>query len=144
MAQRSLNAIESFIANIGEATRVVQMTPQQKWDRVREMLHKHYQGGLLGCLLAIFSLEDVPDDLAERTKTLFGRWIAVTAELYQAEGVTEEEAKAFAQLDITLIQGALVLSRAQRQSEPFDEAMDNIEQSISERIALRGCNATHA
>ena len=141
MAHRSLDAIEAFIQTVRETARDAHMSPQRKWQAIEAMLRNHYQGGLLGCLLAVFALEDVPGELRERTKRLFESWIDAAAELYAADGITQKLARTFAQRDITLIQGALILSQAIRSPAPFDQTMHNISQAIGERTSSLWSNS---
>lgn len=61
MAHRSLDAVEAFIGAVGEIARDGSSSPLRRWQAIEAMLRQHYQGGLLGCLLGVFALEDVPD-----------------------------------------------------------------------------------
>lgn len=135
MAHRSLEAIDGIITSIRVTTSSPTLSPGNKWNAVRAMLHKHYEGGLLGCLLAVFTSEEVPDELRDRTGQLFDAWSDATAELYRIAGCREKDALLYAQRDLSLIQGGLVLSRAQRSSTPFEAALDDITEALENRTS---------
>lgn len=137
MAQRSLDAIERFIGTLGETASATHLSSREKWEMMRAMLHKHYEGGMLGCLLAVFALEDVPDDLRARTKKLFESWIGATAELYRVGDVGSLDALAIAERHVAFIQGALVLSRAQDDPAPFEQAMTDIAEALKHCTEVR-------
>ena len=135
MALRSLDAIEAFIAERIEAEAEGPEPIEVRWQRIEAALRAHYEGGQLGCLLAVFAIEDVPAEVAEQTKAIFVRWSAAVARLYRSAGVPEAEAASQALRDIVRLQGSLVLSQALSCNEPFDQALAQISGSISERFA---------
>lgn len=134
MAQRSLDTIDASICVMRDTVIASDITLWSKWKMIEDMLRKHYQGGQLGCLLAVFAMEDVPDELRERTKVLFERWLDAMADLHRFRGAGDARARRSAQRDIAAIQGALVLSRAQSSSEPFDQALGEVGTAFSELL----------
>lgn len=130
MAQRSLDQIDAFIGVIFAEVTAPKVSPPRKWETIEKMLRKHYQNGQLGCLLAVFALEDVPRELRARTKELFDRWIEAIANLYKASGIAGNDADRSARRDIAAIQGALILARAQTSNDPFDQAMREISTTL--------------
>ncbi|WP_137679898.1 TetR/AcrR family transcriptional regulator [Aurantiacibacter suaedae] len=135
MAHRSLESIEAIIHSIRQTTSSPTLSPATKWEVVRAMLHRHYEGGLLGCLLAVFAMEEVPNELRDQTGRLFSAWADATAELYRMAGCLEMDALRYAQRDVILIQGALVLSRAHGSSAPFEEALEDISEALELRTS---------
>ena len=95
------------------------------------MLGRYYEDGQLGCLLAVFSLEDVPDELRERTKGLFDRWLAAMSALYDRAGCGDADAERFAFWAVMMIQGGLVLSRARSSGEAFKLALAEVASAVS-------------
>lgn len=138
MAQRSLDVVETFIAAMEATVKDPATSAQARWERVAEMLRRYYEDGQLGCLLAVFSLEDVPDELRERTKALFDRWLAAMAVLCNRDGCEDADAERFALRAVMVIQGGLVLSRAQSSGAAFEQGLAEVASAVS---SLRGSHA---
>ncbi|OBX17504.1 hypothetical protein A9995_15670 [Erythrobacter sp. QSSC1-22B] len=132
MAGRSLDRIEKFIDVIAGAANAPDVSLRTKWATIEGMLRRHYEGGQLGCLLAVFAMEDLPVELRGRTKLLFDYWLSAIAELYKSGGVDSAGAARSAQRDVAAIQGALILSRAQSSGEPLDHTLAEIAATFSE------------
>nr|WP_298415554.1 TetR/AcrR family transcriptional regulator [uncultured Halomonas sp.] len=126
MAQRSLDLIETFIDVMAVTISAPDISLQAKWGTIEGMLRHHYEGGQLGCLLAVFAMEDVPVELRNRTKALFDLWINATARLYESGGVESADSHTLAQKDVAALQGALILSRAQSCATPFERTLAEI------------------
>jgi TetR/AcrR family transcriptional repressor of lmrAB and yxaGH operons len=74
-----------------------------------------------GCsVLAVTVAADSPA-LLEHATAIFRAWQARLADLYVAAGVDPGMASSFATMLIAASEGAVVLSRAQRSLEPFDQ-----------------------
>ena len=74
-----------------------------------------------GCsVLAVTVATDSPE-LLERAASVFRVWQARLAELYVAAGVEPDTASSFATTLIAASEGAVVLSRAQKSLEPFEQ-----------------------
>jgi vacuolar-type H+-ATPase subunit B/Vma2 len=58
--------------------------------------------------------------------TIFENWTDQLAELFVAGGMSEDTAHRMATLTITATEGAVVLSRAQRNRQPFDEVASTL------------------
>lgn len=130
MAQRSLDAVETFLDAVEVAAKHPEKSAQARWTRIESMLRVYYEDGQLGCLLAVFSLEDVPDELRERTKGLFDRWLAAMAALCDRDRCSDADAERFAFRAVMMIQGGLVLSRARSSGEPFEEGLSEVASAM--------------
>jgi TetR/AcrR family transcriptional repressor of lmrAB and yxaGH operons len=75
----------------------------------------------LGCPLATTTLEVAAENEEIRAVCAhhFTSWIAFLSELFTAYGMSAERAPAWATLVLSSIEGALVLSRAERKTEPL-------------------------
>jgi AcrR family transcriptional regulator len=74
-----------------------------------------------GCsVLAVTVATDSPE-LLERAASVFRVWQARLAELYVAAGLEPDAASSFATTLIAASEGAVVLSRAQKSLEPFEQ-----------------------
>lgn len=131
MAQSSLDLIEAFIATMERVAQAEDVSLTERWTSIERMLRTHYRDGELGCLLAIFALEDVPGELRDRTKSLLDSWLVVMARLHRSAGTSGLDVPRCAQRDVAAIQGGLVLSRGQSSNKPFDQAL----QCVAERFS---------
>lgn len=125
MAERSLDGIACFIAQLESVADASGQEPLEKWHRIRTMLHEQYEGGELGCLLAVFGMEDVPALLREKTAELMERWFSAFASLHMQNGDVRKAA-AMAQRDVRTIQGGLVVARATANNVLFKAALDDV------------------
>ncbi len=132
MAEQSLDRINMFIDVMAATATAPDVPLQAKWRTIEGMLRKHYEDGQLGCLLAVFALEELPAELHARTKLLFDHWLDAMAELYRSGGLAGADADRSAQRDIAALQGALILSRAKSSVDPFGSALAEIGAKISE------------
>lgn len=132
MAEQSLDRINMFIDDMAATTAALDVPLQAKWKRIEGMLRKHYEDGQLGCLLAVFAMEDLPAELHARTKLLFDHWLDAMAELYRCGGIDGADADRSAQRDVAALQGALILSRAKSSVDPFDRVLAEIGTKFSE------------
>ncbi|MGB3555573.1 MAG: TetR/AcrR family transcriptional regulator [Jannaschia sp.] len=130
MAQRSLDVVEAFIATMDATTRDLTIPARARWDRIEKMLRQYYEDGQLGCLLAVFSLEDVPDELRDRTKALFDRWLMAMSALCDRDACEDAEADDFALGAVMMIQGGLVLSRAQSSRAAFERGLSEVSLAV--------------
>ena len=126
MAQRSLDVVDAFLLKIEATINEADNPAGARWDRIREMLRQYYEDGQLGCLLAVFALEDVPGELRVRTKALFDRWIAGMAALSAQGGSDKADAERFGLCAVMVIQGGLVLARARSSRAPFEQALSEV------------------
>ena len=65
----------------------------------------------------------------------FERWIGLHAEILGRAGVGEDRARALGTLFVAAIEGALILSRAQRSTEPLDRVHRELQATIRDALA---------
>jgi len=74
-----------------------------------------------GCPVATVALETAHDNdaLAAACTSAFGSWRSAIAEAIQARGVDEAAAQSLATFTLAAVEGALLLARAERSTEPL-------------------------
>jgi TetR/AcrR family transcriptional repressor of lmrAB and yxaGH operons len=79
-----------------------------------------------GCSIATMVLELAPydEELSAEFDAVFARWRAALVAQFEQMGVAPERAAVLAELVMSAIEGALVLSRAARGPEPFRSTVD--------------------
>ena len=81
-----------------------------------------------GCPVVAATLEgDRSPAARERAAAAFARWEALYAEALERHGVTTERARSLATLSVAAIEGAVVLARAQRSTEPLRRVAAELE-----------------
>ena len=88
-----------------------------------------------GCaLLAVTVATDSPQ-LLELTGNLFRGWRIRIAELLEAGGLSAPDASAFAAVMIAASEGAVVMSRAEQSTDPFDLVANHLLDEIRAKVA---------
>src|SRR5215469_501990 len=90
-----------------------------------------------GCPIATMVLELAPRDeqFSAGFDRVFARWQAALVTRLQPLGITPDRAAALAALTISALEGALILSRAARSTEPFTTTIDALITAISHDTA---------
>ena len=89
----------------------------------------------LGCPVSVVALEmgDSSERLRQACASAFESWIAPTAALLEADGVSSAQANSLATVIVSTIEGAAIVSRAMKSPQPLFAAAD----VVSELIGLR-------
>jgi len=92
-----------------------------------------------GCAIATLVLELAPRDeqCSAELDAVFARWRAALAARFEPLGMAPGRAAALAGLTISAIEGALVLSRAARSTEPFDTTIEALISAIDHAAAAQ-------
>jgi TetR/AcrR family transcriptional repressor of lmrAB and yxaGH operons len=90
-----------------------------------------------GCSIATMVLELSPTDeeLSAQFDAVFARWRAALVAQFEQMGVAPERAAVLADLVMSAIEGALVLSRAARGPEPFRSTVDALSAIVDHEAA---------
>lgn len=86
-----------------------------------------------GCPIVAVAVES-ESDLQEQAAGAFDRWTALLTVRLEAEGVATERAAELAVLVISSIEGALVMSRARRDSEPLEKVHHGLRAMLAAEI----------
>ena len=94
----------------------------------------------LGCPVSVVTLEMGADSerLREACATAFESWIAPTAAFLEASGVDAGEARSLATVVVSTIEGAVIVSRALRSTQPLASAADVVAELIDQRCTTPG------
>lgn len=89
----------------------------------------------LGCPVSVVTLEMGAENerLRGACAAAFESWTVPTAALLEADGVAHEEARTLATVVVSMIEGAVILSRAMQSTQPLLSAADVVVEIISAR-----------
>jgi len=89
----------------------------------------------LGCPVSVVALEMGAESerLRQACASAFESWIAPTAALLEADGVGAEESRSLATAVVSMIEGAVIVSRATRSVQPLLSAADIVADLIGRR-----------
>jgi TetR/AcrR family transcriptional regulator, lmrAB and yxaGH operons repressor len=93
-----------------------------------------------GCAIATMVLELAPRDggFSADFDRVFARWRAALVTRFQPLGIAPDRAAALADLTISALEGALVLSRAARSIEPFNTTTEALIGAIDHEADIAG------
>lgn len=91
----------------------------------------------LGCPVSVVTLEMGAHNerLRRACADAFESWIASAAALLEAEGLSPTEARGMATVVVSMIEGAVIVSRALRSTGPLMDAADGIAAFIAQRVS---------
>jgi AcrR family transcriptional regulator len=88
-----------------------------------------------GCPIVSATLEgDRAPAARDAAGAAFARWQELLADAFGRRGVAPARAKSLATLAIAAVEGAIVISRAQRSSAPLERVADELETIVAESI----------
>lgn len=89
----------------------------------------------LGCPVSVVTLEMGAESerLRQACATAFESWITPTAELLAASGLPAAEARGLATAIVSMVEGAVIVSRALRSVQPLEAAADAAEMLLRQR-----------
>lgn len=121
--------IVELAASGGNAARTARVAIETLAEIVGE------SGFRLGCPVSVVTLEMGAESerLREACAAAFESWIVPTAALLEADGLEQEAARALATVVVSLIEGAVIVSRATRSIQPLLSAADVVVEIISAR-----------
>ena len=92
-----------------------------------------------GCTIATMCLELAPgdDELSAEFDRVFARWRAALVDSFQTWGIAPERGGSLADLVISALEGALIVSRAARSSEPFRSTVEALVTTLDGATASR-------
>jgi TetR/AcrR family transcriptional repressor of lmrAB and yxaGH operons len=79
-----------------------------------------------GCAVLSVTVAGADGDILDHVGTIFRGWTDQLAELFVAGGMPEDTAHRMATVAIAATEGAVVLSRAQRSRDPFDDVASTL------------------
>lgn len=100
--------------------------PAKRVGKMAQRLEKFYCSGKYSCLLDSLSLGDATNDLQQHVERSFNAWLGAMTEVAKEAGANASGARRRAADALVQIQGALVFSRATRDTQPFKRVMKNL------------------
>ena len=79
-----------------------------------------------GCAVVSVTIAGPDADILDHVGTVFRNWTDQLAELFVVGGMPEDMARRMATVTIAATEGAVVLSRAQRSRDPFDDVASTL------------------
>jgi AcrR family transcriptional regulator len=104
-------------------------------DRIKAMskgIEEFYQTGQAPCVLSIMSVGEADNLFHQQLEQSLKAWIETLAAVVAETGVTPQQARARAEDAIMLIQGALVLVRVTKNTQPFERAIAQLPKILLE------------
>ena len=94
----------------------------------------------LGCPVSVVTLEMGAESerLRQACASAFESWITPTAALLEASGIDPEGARSLATVVVSTIEGAVIVSRAMRSTQPLISAADVVAELIDQRCRTAG------
>lgn len=94
----------------------------------------------LGCPVSVVTLEMGAESerLRQACAGAFESWIAPTAALLEGNGLATEDARSLATVVVSMIEGAVIVSRATRSTQPLESAAEVIAELIERRVENAG------
>lgn len=94
----------------------------------------------LGCPVSVVTLEMGAESerLRQACAGAFESWIAPTAALLEGNGLATEESRSLATVVVSMIEGAVIVSRATRSTQPLESAAEVIAELIERRVENAG------
>ncbi len=112
--------------------------PRAKLERLGRALSTFYAGGESACLLDLLSVGGAGEVFSESIKANLGRLEAGIAGVLAEAGLAPEQAARRAEDALIAVQGALVVSRAKRSTEPFRRVLADLPDRL-----LAGSETAH-
>jgi Transcriptional regulator len=121
--------LEQATALIDAAIVEVAHEPQALRVRTRKIvaaLEQLYQGGRAACVLGQLSTATIGTHARQNLRTAFAHWIDATACLAAESGMSQPQARVFAEDWVARLQGTLILQAAGGDTRPFKRAMNSL------------------
>lgn len=104
--------------------------PEERLNRMILALNEFYDGGRKSCLVELFSAAPGETGLHDPVRRTVGLWIGEFAALAEAASLPPALARSRAEDEVIRIQGALVVSRALDDREPFRRVLAELPRKL--------------
>jgi TetR/AcrR family transcriptional repressor of lmrAB and yxaGH operons len=94
-----------------------------------------------GCAVAAAVVDGDSESLAERAAEAFAAWRARLAQMLTDGGLPAKEATSFANLMLAACEGAVIIGRAERSVESFDDVAASLTADLRRRMTARPAKA---
>jgi TetR/AcrR family transcriptional regulator, lmrAB and yxaGH operons repressor len=142
--QLVVEATEASVAEATEAMRQVIRETKKPGRWVRRIFEEmavlmRESGYTFGCPVAPLVLDDPSgqERLAQICKAALGEWATLYEQTLREAGVAKQRAGTLALLILSALEGALLISRVGRSTDPLEQVGRELERSITAAIAGR-------
>ncbi len=96
----------------------------------------------MGCPVSVVTLEAGAhsERLRQACRSAYDSWIALIADYFSRKGLVADEAKALAETVVSTVEGAMILSRARRDTGPLHSARNVLVELLAARFAASAAN----
>jgi len=84
-----------------------------------------------GCAVVAVTVATETEQLLDATGAVFDAWLEHLVQLFTAGGLAAEQARPFASLVLSSVEGGVVLARAKRDLEAYDRAVELLPQVLA-------------
>jgi TetR/AcrR family transcriptional regulator, lmrAB and yxaGH operons repressor len=128
------DVITATIADAADEAKAVVRDFFEFWERT--LVDSDFNAGCPVVAAAVGSATDEPQLTAEAGQ-IFGRWRTALSRAFRADGFDESEAASLAVISISALEGAVVLCRSTRNTEPLRNVHSQLEFLIKAREFVR-------
>ena len=106
--------------------------PRERLKAMIQGIDEFYQSCQEPCFLAVMSIGEADNMFHQHLEEALKKWLDTLAEVVEEIGVEPEQARQRAEDAMILIQGALVLVRVTKNTQPFKRAIAKLPQILLE------------
>lgn len=111
-------------------TPLAQEEPALALEAMWQAVEAYFHGGGRVCIVGVFALDETRDRFATAIHAYFTRWMDALAEALGHAGLSEERARAQAEMIVGGIQGGLVLARALNEPAVFVRTLAQLRAAV--------------
>ncbi len=132
MAQAVLEYIGHWIEETVFAPLQSDLPQQERIKAMSEGLDKFYQSGLDPCVLSVMSVGEADNLFHQQLEQSLKKWLDTLSKIVEETGFRPLQARQRAEDAMMLIQGALVLVRVTKNTQPFKRVISKLPQILLE------------
>jgi TetR/AcrR family transcriptional regulator, lmrAB and yxaGH operons repressor len=109
-----------------------QVKPEKRFSNMIATIKAFYSDGRKNCLLNVLNLGDVKTEINKLQNNDYEAWQNALVELGKEVGLSQQEAKNWAERFIIIIEGALVIQRLTGDKQTFEKHMEYEQKQFRE------------
>lgn len=107
-------------------------SPRDRIEAMSQGIDKCYESGQLSCVLAVMSLGEADNLFRRQLEQSLEQWLDALSKVVEETGVKPKQARQRAEDAIIMIQGALVLVRVNKNTQPFKRVISLLPKILLE------------
>lgn len=132
MAEAVLEYIGHWIEENVLAPLQSDKSPRERIKAMSQGIDKFYQSGIDPCVLSVMSVGEADNLFHQQLEQSLKKWLDTLAKIVEETGVKPVQARQRAEDALMLIQGALVLVRVTKNTQPFQRVLSKLPQILLE------------